>query len=66
MFKEKLYEVLRDLDNHKHCASVVLRDSIQSRLDASLDVYIKSLKYSERVVSEKDALKVLRQLNRSR
>lgn len=63
-FSSKLYYILEDIQKHKHSKSDVYEKYVQDRLDKALEQYIKQTEISVRYISSKDAVNVLKKLNR--
>ena len=64
MFKDKLYYILDDLSKHKKSKCVAFKDAVQERLDMSTKVYENELQLSTDYLSYRDALVLLKRMNR--
>lgn len=65
MFKHQLSSILKDLNKHKRNKSQLLEEAVQKRLDLSLQNYYRDILESYEFLSNRNALKLARKLNRS-
>ena len=64
MFKSKLYNILNDLKQHQRDRSTIMEESVQERLNKSLNEYNKSIADSYNYLTYRNSLRVMKKLNR--
>lgn len=63
-FKYKLYYILSSISKHKKNKADAFYDAVQARLDKSLSSYEKSLEDATNYLTSRDALNVMKKLNK--
>lgn len=63
-FKSKLYNILTDLEEHRRNRDVVIQESIEGRLQKTLDNYNKTIIDSYNYLSQRESFNVMKKLNR--
>ena len=65
MFKDKLYYIVNDLSKHKRNRQIAFKAAVQERLELSTKVYEKQLATAEESLKYRDAIMLLKKINRS-
>lgn len=63
-FKSRLYNILKDLNQHKRDRSTLMQESVEKRLNDALTNYNKDIAQSYNYLYRRDSLSVMRKLNR--
>lgn len=66
LFRDKLYNILDELQCYKGSRSDLLSQCIQRRLDDALKVYVDALDSSAQYLEQRNELTVLKKLNRGK
>ena len=66
LFRDKLYNILDELQCYKGSRCDLLSQCIQQRLDAALKVYVDALDSSAQYLEQRNELTVLKKLNRGK
>lgn len=59
MLKEKLYNILRDLDSSRNCLTV-LEEGVDKKLNRSLNNYLNTIKQSMEYLLARNSYRVLK------
>ena len=66
MFKDKLYNISKDLCAHHRLKDEVMSGAVKERLDSSLTSYIDSINKSYDYLRHRGEIRVLDKINRGR
>ena len=64
MFRDKLYNINKDLATHHRTKSEIMESSVAERLDRALLSYLDSLGKSYDYLKYRDEIRVLKKMNR--
>lgn len=65
-FKSKLYNISKDLKDHKRTRSELFKNSVEDRLEQALLAYDKDIAESYNYLQYRQGLRVLKKMNRKK